>query len=142
MAAGKYNFVVEQGTQHDVDFRYKLASGSYEDLSPIAIDGVSTSWKIQITVKDHITDTAYVYRATSNGTADAAFKEPHLSGVNEHFTIAADQVEDKGKFSLSIDNNTTELFTFNQGVYDLVLIAPDGTTTKILEGKFKIKLSV
>ena len=136
MAAGKYNFVVEQGTQHDVDFRYKLADGTYQNL---------TGWKVQLTVKDHITDTAYVYRATSDGTADETFIEPNAS-VNVDFTIVASQgtAENTGKFSLSIDGDTTAKFTFNQGVYDLVLIdnSTPAATTKILEGKFKIKLSV
>ncbi len=125
MSAGKYNFIVEQGSQHEVSFRYKLASGSYQSL---------TGWRARIAVKDHITDTAYVYRATSNGTADAG----HLV----HFTIPTQTGNDIGKFTLTIPNGTTTAFTFGQGVYDLELIDGGDVVHRLLEGKFKVKPQV
>jgi hypothetical protein len=127
MSAGKYNFIVEQGSQHDVSFRYKTSDGNGLDL---------TGYRVRMAVKDHITDTTFVYRASTSASSDAN----HL----EHFTIGSNQNQaaEAGKFALSIPASTTTAFSFNQGVYDLELVAPAGTVTRILEGKFKIKLQV
>jgi hypothetical protein len=126
MAAGKYNFIVEQGSQHEVTFRYKLSSGSYQDL---------TNYRVRMSVKDHITDTAYVYQATSDDTED--------TGYDVDFTIASPQTgSDLGKFTLTIPSATTTDFTFNQGVYDLEIVDSSDVVTRLLEGKFKIKLQV
>ena len=128
MSAGKYNFIVEQGSQHDVTFRYKLADGTFLDL---------TSYHILMSVKDHITDTNFVYQATSNSSADSG----GTVAFQQHFTIS-NQGSAQGQFVLSIPTATTAGFNFNQGVYDLEIVAQDGTVTRILEGKFKIKLQV
>ena len=132
MSAGKYNFIVEQGSQHDVTFRYKLANGSFLDL---------TTYRIRMSVKDHITDTNFVYQATSDssGSGDTG----GTVAFQQHFTKASPQSGDtQGQFTLSIPTATTTGFNFNQGVYDLELVASDGTVTRILEGKFKVKLQV
>jgi len=126
MAAGKYNFIVEQGSQHEVTFRYKLSSGSYQDL---------TNYRVRMSVKDHITDTAYVYQATSDDTED--------TGYDVDFTIVSPQSgSDEGKFTLIIPSATTTNFDFNQGVYDLEIVDDSDVVTRLLEGKFKIKLQV
>ena len=126
MAAGKYNFIVEQGAQHEVTFRYKLSDGTYQNLS---------SYRVRMAVKDHITDTDYVYRASSSSSDDA----DHL----QHFTISSPQSgDDLGKFTLTIPSGTTTAFDFNQGVYDLELVDSSNVVTRLLEGKFKIKPQV
>ena len=125
MAAGKYNFIVEQGSQHEVTFRYKLANGNYQSM---------TTYRIRMSVKDHITDAAYVYQATSNDGVDA--------GYYEHFTIPTQTGDDLGAFKLTIPDSVTQNFTFNQGVYDLEIIDGVGTVERLLEGKFKIKPQV
>lgn len=131
MSAGKYNFIVEQGSQHDVTFRYKLADGTFLDL---------TTYRIRMSVKDHITDTNFVYQATSDssGSGDSG----GTVAFQQHFTKASQSGDTQGQFTLSIPTATTTGFNFNQGVYDLELVANDGTVTRILEGKFKIKLQV
>jgi len=127
MAAGKYNFVVEQGSQHEVSFRYRLANGNYQNLD---------TFRVRMSVKDHITDTAFVYQATSDNTAD--------TGYNVHFVKAADQgtAANTGKFTLTIPTGITTAFTFGQGVYDLELVSDGGVVTKLVEGKFKVKPQV
>lgn len=125
MAAGKYNFIVEQGSQHEVTFRYKLADGNYQSL---------TGYRVRMSVKDHITDTAYVYQATSDSTAD--------SGYAQDFTIPTQTGNNEGVFTLTISDSTTTNFTFNQGVYDLELIDSGDNVERLLEGKFKIKPQV
>lgn len=126
MAAGRYNFVVEQGTQHEVTLRYKLSSGSYQNL---------TGYRVRMAVKDHITDTTFVYRASSSASDD--------SGHLEHFTISDQSNQSTvGAFVLTIPTSTTEAFTFGQGVYDLELVDSGGVVTRLLEGKFKVKPQV
>lgn len=125
MAAGKYNFIVEQGSQHEVTFRYKLANGLYQSL---------TTYRIRMGVKDHITDTAYVYRATSNSAID--------TGFTQDFTIPQQNGSNLGVFILTIPDSTTTNFTFNQGVYDIELVDGSGNVERLLEGKFKVKPQV
>lgn len=125
MAAGKYNFIVEQGAQHEVTFRYKLSNGNYANLN---------NYRVRMAVKDHITDAEYVYRASSSSADDA----DHL----EHFTIVTQINDDLGKFTLTIPAGTTTGFDFNQGVYDLELVDSNDVVTRLLEGKFKIKPQV
>lgn len=131
MSAGKYNFIVEQGAQHDVTFRYKLASGSFLDL---------TNYRVRMSVKDHITDTTFVYQATSNSSGGG--DTGGTVAFAQHFSLSSQTGDTLGQFTLSIPTATTTAFAFNQGVYDLELVANDGTVTRILEGKFKVKLQV
>ena len=127
MAAGKYNFIVEQGAQHDVTFRYKLADGTYQNL---------TGYHVRMSVKDHISDTTFVYQATSDTSQTAQ------SSFNQHFTLS-DQSATPGQFVLSIPAGVTRNFSFGQGVYDLELeVNSTGVTTRLLEGKFKVKPEV
>jgi hypothetical protein len=126
MAAGKYNFIVEQGSQHEVSFVYKDSSDT-----AINLDGK----RVRMAVKDHITDTEFVYRATSDSTAD--------TGYADHFDIPTQTGSDIGKFVLTIPSSITDDFTFNQGVYDLELVTTaTNVVERIIEGKFKVKPQV
>ena len=126
MAAGKYNFIVEQGSQHEVTFVYKDSSDT-----AINLDGK----RVRMAVKDHITDTEFVYRATSDSTAD--------TGYANHFDIPTQTGSDIGKFVLTIPSSITDDFTFNQGVYDLELVTTaTNVVERIIEGKFKVKPQV
>ncbi len=129
MAAGRYNFIVEQGTQHEVTFRYKNTAGAGVNL---------TGYRVRMSVKDHITDTEFVYRATSNTTADDG------TGFLQHFSIGGLQAvpETAGYFTLTIPTGTTTAFSFGQGVYDLELVDSADVVTRLLEGKFKVKPQV
>jgi len=126
MSAGKYNFIVEQGSQHEVTFRYKLSDGTYQSL---------TGYRVRMSVKDHITDTTFVYQATSD--TSAAGEE----NFNAHFVIS-DQSATQGQFVLTIPAGTTKLMSFGQGVYDMELVSSSGVVTRLLEGKFKLKPEV
>ena len=43
-----------------------------------------------------------------------------------------------GVITLRIEASMTETFTFDTAVYDLKLTAPDGTVTRLVEGKVKV----
>jgi hypothetical protein len=126
MAAGKYNFIVEQGSQHVLTF-------TYTDDQDVAINlGDMT---VRMAVKDHISNTAFVYRATSDATVDTAVD------YRVDFEVLAQAGAQLGQFKLTIPSAITEDFTFNQGVYDLEIL--DGlSATRLLEGKFKVKPQV
>jgi hypothetical protein len=125
MASGKYNFIVEQGSQHEVTFVYK-------DSADVGIS--LTGARVRMAVKDHITDTEFVYRATSDASADVDYLA--------HFNIPTQSGDDIGKFTLTIPSSTTDAMTFNQGVYDLELVNSDSSVERIIEGKFKVKPQV
>ena len=124
MAAGKYNFLVEQGAQHVLTF-------TYSDDSNIGID--LTNMSVRMGVKDHISDVSYVYTATSDTSVDAGFAQDFVIPVQVDST--------KGQFVLTIPSATTDSFIFNQGVYDLELVE-GSVVTRLLEGKFKVKPQV
>ena len=124
MSAGKYNFLVEQGAQHVLTFTY-----SSDSNVGISLDSMS----VRMAVKDHITDSEYVYTATSNNEVDPTF--------HKHFEILEQEGSSIGQFKLTIPTSITTLFDFNQGVYDLEAVSGE-EVTRLLEGKFKIKPQV
>lgn len=125
MAAGRYNFIVEQGAQHEVTFVYKNSEDVPFDL---------TGKRVRMAVKDHYTAEEFVYRATSSSADDTDYAQ--------HFVIATQADDDLGKFTLTIPSAITDQFTFNQGVYDLELVHDTGEVDRIIEGKFKVKPQV
>lgn len=119
MAAGKYNFVIEAGATYTTTISYV---NNTEVHIPIT--------RARLSVKDHITDETYVYRATTNNSLDV--------GALQHMAL----LTPSGKFSLTIPSTVTAGFTFNQGVYDCEVFLSDGSVVRILEGKFKVKPQV
>lgn len=59
-----------------------------------------------------------------------------LKSVNGGITISG------GTIFIRIEASETELFIFDAGVYDLKLTAPDGTVTRLVEGKVRISPDV
>lgn len=47
-----------------------------------------------------------------------------------------------GVITIRIEASTTETFDFDTAVYDLKLTAPDGTVTRLVEGKVKVDPNV
>ena len=119
MAAGKYNFVIEAGATYTTTITYVNNTDSNIPIT-----------RARLSVKDHITDETYVYRATTNDSLDV--------GAFQHMTLMVPS----GKFSLTIPSTVTAGFTFNQGVYDCEVFLTDGSIVRILEGKFKVKPQV
>jgi hypothetical protein len=119
MAAGKYNFVIEAGATYTTTISYVNNTDSYIPIT-----------RARLSVKDHITDETYVYRATTNNSLDV--------GAFQHLQL----LSPSGRFSLTIPATVTAGFTFNQGVYDCEVFLTDGSIVRILEGKFKVKPQV
>ena len=59
-----------------------------------------------------------------------------LNSVNGGVTITG------GTINIRIEASATEAFAFDAGIYDLKLTAPDGTATRLVEGKVKVNPDV
>jgi|ERR1035437_9236012 hypothetical protein len=59
-----------------------------------------------------------------------------LNSVNGGISISG------GTINIRIEASATEAFTFDTGVYDLKLTAPDGTAIRLVEGKIKVSPDV
>lgn len=90
----------------------KLQHGSPKDL---------TGYKGELMVREDITD---------------AIPQVTLNSLNGGIAIA------NGTITLRIEASATEAFIFDSGVYDLKLIAPDGTAVRLIEGKVKVSPDV
>lgn len=99
MAAGKYDFAIEQGTSFRISFIYKDQNGNPIDL---------TGWCARLMWKTNLSATQTF---TSNNTDHAVYK----------FTIDAIN----GKLTLLMPASTTNGFNFNTAKYDLELQSPD-----------------
>ena len=116
MAAGIYNFTIEQGATFTRTFKYKDANGNPVDLY---MDGDGYSARMEI--KDKIGGSQLFFASTSN---------LKLSISNTNF------------ITLTIDDGTTSQFNFSNAVYDLEIISPTGVVTRLLQGKIKLSREV
>ena len=120
MAAGIYNFTIEQGTTFQRTFKYKNADGTPFDLT----SGVSD---IRMQLRTSIDANGFIMNADlGNGLITTS-----SSPTNE--------------FTLTISDGTTSGFSFDSAVYDLELetTSSAGTqTTRLLQGKVKLSKEV
>ena len=119
MAAGIYNFTIEQGATFTRIFKYKDSNGDPIDLS----EGV-LNMQIRETV----------------GSADPVIGGTF--GLGSGFTISIPTGEStKNQFSLIIPASSSSLYSFTSAVYDIELVQ-GGETTRLLQGKIKISKEV
>jgi len=114
MAAGIYNFTIEQGTTFKRTFNYKDSSGN-----PLSLTGYSARMEI----KDKI------------GGNQISFFSTTGVGLSIAPTNATNSV------ILTIDAGTTSQYTFTNAVYDLE-IELAGVVTRLLQGKIKLSKEV
>ena len=113
MAAGIYNFTIEQGATFTRQFRYKDANGDPIDLS---------SHGARMEIKDKIGGT----RVTGG------FFSTTSDGIN---------ITDTNLITLTIPSTTTEAFNFNTAVYDIEIFTST-TVIRLLQGKIKLSKEV
>lgn len=99
MAAGKYDFVIEQGTSFKLAFIYRDSTGNPVDL---------TDWCARLIWKTSSGNTQIF--TTSN--IDLSVYKFYIDGP-------------EGKVVLLLPANTTNNFTFSEAKYDLELQSPD-----------------
>lgn len=117
MAAGKYDFSIEQGTSFTLSLIYKDGSGNPVNL---------TGWCARLVWK--------------NNNETETF---HTETINSNYRFDID--EPNGKLILQFPASTTNNFIFNNAKYDIELQSPDDFyigggkyTTRILSGTITI----
>ena len=118
----KYDLVVDQGATYIKQFTWynpppvpnpqNLKQGDPKDLS-----GYTGELQIRETIDDTLPKLT-------------------LTSVNGGIVISG------GVVKLRIEASATSAFDFSTGVYDLELTAPDGTVTRLVEGKVKVSPNV
>lgn len=115
MAAGIYNFTIEQGATFTRQFKYKTSEGVGIDL------------------------TNYAVRMQIRKTIDAS--TPELSITESDGLSVGTTPETNHIITLTIAASTTESMTFDTAVYDLE-IDLQGVVTRLLQGKIKLSKEV
>ena len=90
----------------------KLTHGDPKDL---------TGYKGELMVREDISD---------------SLPQVTLNSLNGGISVSS------GTITIRIEASATESFIFDSGVYDLKLTAPDGTVTRLVEGKLKVSPDV
>lgn len=119
MAAGKFNFVIEQGTTLDLEIAYK-------DLGSNKIDLTDYSGRMQI--KDKIGgSTTHITLSSSLADDGTGLNFSGSSGINPPTS---------GTIGIFISANSSSALDFNKAVYDLEIVS--GSTypivTRLLQG--------
>lgn len=124
MSAGKYSFVLEQGSTFNVEIQYKDATGSAIDLS-------NYSGKMQVRPTT-ASDTVYLTLSSSlNGDGTGL----NFSGSN------GSTPPDSGSIGIFVSAASSSALDFTEAVYDLE-ITSGSIVTRILEGKVKLSKEV
>lgn len=116
MAAGIYNFTIDQGSDLTLPIEIKNDDDSVFDL---------TDYTARMQIRQYVNSTS---------------TEDELTTANGRITIS--QPSTYYVISLIFPNATTEAYTFNTAVYDLEIIDSSSTVTRILQGKITLSKEV
>lgn len=132
MAAGIYNFTIEQGTTFQRTFKYKDANGNPLDLK---------NHSIRMQIRTDLAD--------NSGTLLNEFgsgSQFSLQGSGGLFIVSS-SVEGQSasvldQFTLFISTSTTQAMSFGSAVYDIEIEDTGSIVTRLLQGKIKISKEV
>ena len=124
MAAGRYSFVIEQGSTLNLELQYKDASGT-----PIDLTDYGGRMQIRPSVAS---STVYITLSSS--------LEPDGTGLNFSGSNGSTPLS-SGSIAIVISATSSSLFTFNTAKYDLELTY-GSSVTRILEGNIKLSKEV
>lgn len=132
MAAGIYNFTIEQGTTFQRTFKYKDASGNPLDLSNHTV-----RMQIRSDLADNLGTLLNEFGSGSSFTT---------AGSGGLFIISA-SVEGQSlsvldQFTLFISASTTTSMSFESAIYDIEIEDTGSIVTRLLQGKIKISKEV
>ena len=136
MAAGIYNFTIEQGTTFQRTFKYKDASGNPLDL---------TDHDIRMQLRDTLADTPGSTKFFEFGSGSAF----SLAGSGGLFIVSSSEAGAAAtpavfdQFTLFISSSATENMDFESALYDIeIQESSSGIVTRLLQGKVKISKEV
>ena len=121
MAAGIYNFTIEQGTTFRRTFKYKSSTGD-----PISLENHEIRMQIRKTVESSTSELS-ITESSGNGTPATSF-DVSTTNTNE--------------FDLIISKEDTAAMSFNTAVYDIEIQDTSGNVTRLLQGKIKLSKEV
>ena len=121
MAAGIYNFTIEQGTTVVKQFTYKDASDTVVDL---------TGYDVRMQMRDTVASTTVI--------------DTFTTGSNNGMTIIGTvSSSTSGTIQLRIEASDTNNYTFNTAVYDIEIENTGSqTVTRLLQGSIKLSPQV
>lgn len=126
MAAGKYSFVIEQGTTVNFEIQYKDSTGV-----PVDLTGYSGRMKIQSNYADN---SPILYASLSSSL--------FADGTGLNFSgSSGTKPPTSGSIGLFISAASSSLFTFDKAFYDLEIVS-GSIVTRILEGQIKLSKEV
>ena len=79
--------------------------------------------------------TGYTLRGQIRKTIKSSTTELECTSANGKLALTTPA---SGKFELRIPSTDTEAFTFTRAVYDIEVIAPDATVSRVVQGKVKV----
>lgn len=124
MAAGRYSFVIEQGSTFSLELQYKNNTGN-----PIDLSGYSGRMQIRPSVSS---STVYL---TLSSSLQADGTGLNFSGSNGVTPRAS------GSIGMYISAFTSSLLDYDEAVYDLE-IASGSVVIRLLEGKTQLSKEV
>ena len=120
MAAGKYSFVIEQGTTTNFNILYQDSSKNYINL---------TGYEARMQLRSSISSPTVYLQLSSSLNSDG-------TGIT---------VSPSGSINIYISSCTSSLLTFDQAVYDLEIYSGSGAcpyVIRLLEGNVKLSKEV
>ena len=117
MAAGIYNFTIEQGATFTRTLKYKDSNGDQ-----IVLD----DYEIRMQLRKNIDDSSPIISLSESATTNGSIITPQ-AGTNT--------------FNIKITATDTAAMTFNTAVYDLE-IEKNNNVTRLLQGKIKLSKEV
>jgi len=124
MAAGKYSFIIEQGSTFNIEIKYKDTSGN-----PIDLTGYHARMQIRPSV-----DSEIVFLTLSSSL------QPDSTGLNMSGSSGTISPV-SGSIGINISSATSSLLNFTEAVYDLEIMK-ENTVSRLLEGKVKLSKEV
>tara|TARA_Y100000592_G_C5282244_1_gene226813 strand:+ start:162 stop:572 length:411 start_codon:yes stop_codon:yes gene_type:complete len=131
MAAGKYNFTIEQGATVDFAVQYK-DSGS----NPIDLSGHQARMQIKPTFGS---STTFLTLSSSLGTCGTGLNLSGSGGLNASTPLSS------GSIGIFISAASSSQLNFNGALYDLEIASGSGdcaVVTRLLEGVVKLSKNI
>jgi hypothetical protein len=133
MAAGKYNFIIEQGSTVDFEIQY-------EDSNSLPVD--LTAYHAKMQIRSGYGSSAQLY-LTLSSSLDSCGSGLNLSGSKNDSTYPKPLAS--GTIGIYLTGYSSSFLSFNEAFYDLELYSGSGTCetrTRLLEGQIKLSKEV